>query len=141
MNSSVSLAELLLAYEWVSAGDAGAGECEVYVSREMGTHHWCGDGADEDPPDDVGDESLYVAVPRRSELDLGRSLALCFVAERLPGEHEATLDYFRKRGAYARFKSMLERNGELDAWHDYEQQATETALRAWCSEHGFTVVA
>ena len=140
MSPSVSLDELLSAYDWVSAGEAAALDCKAYVGRATGQVHWCGEGVDEEPPEDIEDGSLYIAVPHKTEFSLGRSLALRFVEERLPGELETVYEYFRKRGAYSRFKSLLAQAGQLDEWHRYEQAATETALREWCAEHGFTVV-
>ncbi len=140
MSVLVSLDELLSAYEWVSAGEAAALDCEAYVGRTTGKVHWCGEVVDEEPPEDIEDGSLYIAVPHKTDFDLGRSLALRFVEEHLPREREAVHDYFRKRGAYSKFKSLLERVSQLDAWHEYERAATETALHEWCEENGFTLV-
>jgi hypothetical protein len=39
---------------------------------------------------------------------------------------------FGHRGAYASFKQLLARRGVLDQWYDFEQKATERALREWC---------
>ena len=141
LRTSVSLHELALACDWVSSGDAAGLDCSAYVSRATGAVHWCGEGVDDEPPQGIEDESLFVAVPRKSELDLGRSLALCFVEERLPRELETVRGYFGARGAYSRFKSLLERSSQLDAWYAYEQEAVEGAWREWCSENGFIVAA
>jgi hypothetical protein len=138
MNVPVDLDELLAAHEWVSAGEAAAVDAEAYISRIDGQIHWCGEGVDEELPEDIEDGSLYIAVPHKSELGLGRSLALRFAEEHLPRSWEEVDGYFRKRGAYSRFKSLLERVGRLDAWHQYEQAAKEEALREWCAENGFT---
>ena len=140
MSAPVSLDELLSAQEWVSAGEAATLDCEAYVSRATGKVHWCGEGVDEQPPEDIEDGSLYIAVPHKGDFHLGRSLALRFVEERLPRERETVYEYFRKRGAYSRFKSLLAQVGELDAWQQYEQAAKETALREWCAENGFSLV-
>src|SRR5437867_13189149 len=129
MSALVSFDELLAAFEWVRAGEAAAIDCEAYVSRVTGKLHWAGEGADEELPEDIEDGSLYIAVPRRSEFDLGSSLVFRFAEERLPGERETVREYFRKRGAYSRFKSLLAHRGQLDAWHEYEQAAVEAALR------------
>ena len=138
MSVLVDLDELLAAYEWVSAGEAAAVDAEAYISRIDGQIHWCGEGVDEEPPEDIEDGTAYIAVLRKSELDLGRSLALRFAEEHLPRSWEEVDGYFRQRGAYSRFKSLLERVGQLDAWHQYEQAATEEALSEWCAENGFT---
>ena len=127
----VSLDELLDAFEWISAGES-IGDCKAFVSRVTGEVYWAGEGVEEELPDDINDGSLYIAVPKKSGLELGRSLALRFAEESLPDSYDTIHDYFRKRGAYARFKSLLERAGKLEAWHQYEQSATESALREWC---------
>jgi len=136
MSTKVNLNELFTAYEWVSAGEAAALDCEAYISRKTGEIHWSGEGVEEPLPEDVDDEGLYVAVPHKSEFDLGRSLAIRFVEEHLPGSLESVHEYFRRRGAYSRFKALLVHAGQLEAWHRYEQAATEEALRRWCEEHG-----
>ena len=140
MSVPVSFDELFAAYDWVNAGESVAIDCEAYISRATGTVHWCGEGIDEEPPEDIEDGTLYVAVPHKNEFDLGRSLALRFVEEHLPRSQEAVHGFFRKRGAYSKFKSLLASSGQLDAWHEYEEAATESALREWCEENGFVLV-
>lgn len=140
MSVNVHLDELLSAYEWVNSGEAVALSCEAYVRRVTGQIHWLGEGVEEEPPEDIEDGSLYIAVPQKGDFDLGRSLVFRFVEERIPDSIETVDDYFRRRGAYAQFKSLLSRVGQLDAWYQYEQSATEEALRNWCKENSFTLV-
>jgi hypothetical protein len=135
MGVLVSFDDLLAAHEWVSSG--GTLENRAYVSRTTGNIHLSSEaGIDEELPEDVEDENLYVAVPHKNHLDLGRALALRFVSERLPGSYELAHGYFRKSGAYGRFKSLLERTGQLDAWYEYEASSVERALREWGADHG-----
>jgi hypothetical protein len=141
MSVPVSLDELLAACEWVSSAATAGLECEAYINRQTGSVHWVGDGIDVEAPEDVGDEALYILVPGKSDFDLGRSLALRFAEEHVPRHLETVHGYFRKRGAYANFKSLLSRTGQLDAWHEYEDAAMERALREWCGENGFELVA
>jgi hypothetical protein len=140
MSTRLSFDELLAAFEWVSAGEAAALDCNAYVSTVSGKVHWSGEGVDEELPEDIEDGSVYVAIPRKAEFDLGRSLALRFVEEHLPQSYETVHQFFRKRGAYSHFKALLERAGQLEAWHEYEQKAIEEALRQWSEEHGLTIV-
>ena len=49
--------------------------------------------------------------------------------EFLPADVGRTESIFSARGAYSRFKDMLEHRNALDRWYDYENTATETALR------------
>lgn len=126
---------LLLAYEWVSA-DIG-GDNAAYVSRATGRIYWFGDGVDleEDLPKDIEDGTQYLAVPHKYDLNLGNSLALQFVHEVLPDQYHVAADYFHHRGAYHKFKAMLERSNKLDEWHKYEADAVAKALGAWVSEN------
>src|SRR2546423_7002393 len=139
MSTRVSLQDLLLAFEWIGSGEGAGVDCEAYVSRATGVIHWSGEGVDEEPPEDIDDESKYVAVPGKHDLELGRSLALRFVEERLPDSYERVKQYFREKGAYSRFKAEVDRAGQLEAWYEYEQQAIEEALREWGEENGFVL--
>ena len=107
------------------------------VSRATGQIFYISDIGDSDElPDDIDDPSIYVHIPHKNELDLGRQLAFDFVGERIPSELDRAYDIFRSKGAYSRFKGLLEAKGKLQEWYDYEQQHTEQRLRAWCAEAG-----
>jgi len=47
---------------------------------------------------------------------------------------------FAKRGAYAKFKTLLMRRGALERWHGFENEATEQALREWCKINGVDLI-
>jgi hypothetical protein len=136
----IPLAELVDAYEWASAG--GAYDSAAYIDRATGRTWLVTDMDDvgEEPPEDIDDESLYLPVPNQHELDLGRALALRFAQEHLPQRFEQVGDYFRKSGAFGRFKSLLDGAGQLDAWHAYEAKGVEDALRTWADANGIEVV-
>ena len=87
-------------------------------------------------PEDIEDGSIYIAVPHRNDLNLGKNLVLNFTDERLPDSYATVANFFRKRGAYGRFKDLLEHKGLLEAWYEYEAQAVEQALRVWSAENG-----
>ena len=134
-SAPVSFDDLLAAFEWVSA--AGPFENEAYVSRVTGKLHWSSslNELDEELPEDIEDESIYLAVPHKTDLELGRDLVYRFVEDHLPEFFELVSGFFRKRGAYSRFKTLLERKGKLEAWYEYEASAVEQALRDWCADN------
>lgn len=90
--------ELSLAFEFVSA--APPGENNSYVCLDTGRIYWTSEQGlgDEDVPDDLDTSDRYVLIPHKTELDLGRSLALRFVAEALPEKYDQVISFFRKRG-------------------------------------------
>jgi hypothetical protein len=138
MSATVQFADLLEAFEWVSA--SATYETAAYVSRTTGKVYWSSaEGLDEELPEDIEDGAVYVAVPHKNDLDLGRNLALRFVSERLPRSYDTVSGYFGSRGAYARFKGLLERAAQLDAWYKYEEAAVEQALREWGKEEGLDI--
>jgi hypothetical protein len=102
--------DLSLAFDFISS--APPMEHEAYVSLDTGEVYWrseFSDAFDEDVPDDLETSNRYLAVPHKNELDLGRNLALRFVAEELPESHDQVEGFFRRQGAYSRFKDLLER--------------------------------
>jgi len=135
MSTCVKFTELANAFDWASA--VGPYENAAYVSRSSGQIWLVSDfdDAGEDPPEDVGDESSYLPVPSKNELDLGRVLALRFAQDRLPESYERVRSFFAKAGAYAQFKHLLDEGGQLDEWYAYELRGTEEALRAWAAQN------
>jgi hypothetical protein len=78
-------------------------------------------------------------IPDKKELDLGKALVFDFARQFLPDEYDEIRRIFSKRGAYARFKDLLARTRALDRWYDFENKATEKALREWCEANGLEI--
>jgi hypothetical protein len=93
--------------------------------------------------DEISDQELpsdrCIESPHKNELGLGHEFVFEFVAEHLPDESEQVQEMFRKRGAYAAFKDLLEFKGLLQSWYDFEDEREERALRQWCDENGLEV--
>jgi hypothetical protein len=139
---AVDARELRDAFEFVSAGDAF--ECSAWICLDTGKVYLrspeVGLG-DEDLPADIDSSDRYLAVPTQHDLDLGRPLALAFAAEELlPDDYETVAGLFQRRGAYSRFKDLLQARGLLAKWYEFENRSTAEALLAWCAEHGIQPV-
>ncbi|MQX75916.1 hypothetical protein [Sinorhizobium medicae] len=135
----VSFKDILLAFEFVSSG--GTGEHQAFLCKQSGTLYWQSEftGDLDELPDDIDDSDKYVQIPDKRELELGKPLALDFAREFLPDDVGDVREIFSKRGAYARFKDLLQRRGALDQWYDFEANAQETALRMWCNLNSIEV--
>ena len=138
--ASVELAELQNALDFVSSGELI--DCSAYISLDTGRiiYRSLEGLGDEDVPEALEISGRYVGVPHKRDLDLGRNLALSFIGEELPDDFETVAGFFRRKGAYGRFKDLLARRNLLDKWHDYENRATERALRSWCAENGIQLL-
>lgn len=110
---------------------------EAWLRRATGEVLWhCDDVEDFGPvPEDIDVGDRYVAVPDKRDLGLGKPLALDFARTHLPEQFEQVQGIFSRRGAYARFKDLLERHDSLDAWYQWEQDMTRQALREWCEDN------
>jgi hypothetical protein len=141
-SAPVKLSELADAFEFVSVGGNMGAEARAYISLDTGKIYWKSDYVDPDdpPPDDLETSDSYLVVPNKSELRLGRNLALSFIEEAVPGDFNKVAGFFQLKGAYARFKDLLERRDLLQRWYDFESSATERALAEWCEEHDIQLV-
>jgi len=139
MPVSVDWTELLHTFEFVSLGQPH--EHEAVLCRKTGKFLWLSDLAEdiEEWPDDADNEEKYLSIPHKKELDLGTPLVFAFAREFLPDEFDEIQRIFHKRGAYARFKDLLQRRKALDRWYDFENKATEAALREWCEVNEITI--
>ena len=135
----VSLSELGDALQWTSSGmgeDAAA-----YISKTTGGIVLIpfDDLSDDLPPADLDDPDQYWVVPAKQDLDLGTDLVRRYTRERLPEDLPAVHEYFRHRGAYAKFKHLLQQRDLLDDWYTFEQERTNGALLRWAEDNGISI--
>jgi hypothetical protein len=114
---------------------------QAILSKETGKIFYISEtGNSVDLPDNIDDSDNYIEIPHKNELDLGKNLVFRFVSEHLSEEYNRVEQIFRKKGAYSRYKELLERNGLLDQWHGFENYAQSMALREWCKENNVDLI-
>jgi hypothetical protein len=135
----VSLKDILEAFEFVSA--AGGGEHQAFLCKQSGKLYCHSELCDDLDilPDDIEDTEKFIPIPDKKELDLGKPLALDFARQFLPGDFDDVRQIFSRRGAYAKFKNLLDRRGMLDQWYAFEAEAEESALKMWCELNSIEV--
>ncbi len=141
----VRFEDLFEAFAFVTGG--GFIEHRAFVHRESGEVLFWSDDLewfDDDPPegveypDDLGPE--WIEVPNPGHLDLGRALVRRFVEAHIPDEARTVEGFFRRKGAYRRFKNFLYDRGLLETWYRFEEEAQRSALRQWARDEGLTLV-
>jgi len=100
---------------------------QILYRSEMGT-------IDEIEDADL-DWDMCITIPHKNDLNLGRSLVFEFVETHMSDVDDHVRQMFRRRGAYGRFRSLLENRGLLDTWYDFARQREEEALWHWCLEN------
>jgi hypothetical protein len=125
---AVKYDDLSLAFDFV--GSAPPMEHNAFISLDTGQIYWTSElnPMEEGLPDDFETSDRYIAIPHKNDLDLGRDLALGFVARDLPKRYAQAEDIFRRKGAYARFKQLLESERVLEKWYKFESESVEKAL-------------
>lgn len=128
------------ALQWSSAG--APFDNAALLSRATGQLFFTSEygDSDDDLPDDIEDGSAYVTVPHKNDLGLGRKLALDFAEAHAPKHFQTIKSFFQHKGAYAKFRSFLERTQLMERWYAFEAAATRRALEAWAADNGFVVV-
>lgn len=139
MSASVKLSDLIDGFDWVSAGYLF--ENSAYIDKITGKIYFETDSVEfeEEQPDSFEDESIYLAIPHKNDLDLGRTIVFEYIDEFLPESANTVREFFRKKGAYSKFKELLERRKHLELWYKFEEEAIEIALREWAKNHNIHI--
>jgi len=112
----------------------------AYLCKETGQIFYTSEMGDSDElPEDIDDPEKYISIPHKNKLDLGKALVIEFTSEYLPEELDRVYSIFRSKGAYSRYKDLLERNGALDDWYKFENERQKVALKEWCRENNIEI--
>ncbi len=88
--------------------------------------------------DEIDEDELdcdeIIKIPHKNELGLGRELVFEFAGLHLANEYQHVQQIFQSRGAYGRFKDLLEHRGLLQSWYDFQNRREEEVLRQWCED-------
>ena len=130
----IKLYDIELAFDFVSSDQMFMHS--AYLCRKTGQIFYTSDMGDSDElPEDIYENEQYVEVPHKNELGLGKALVLDFTSTYMPNDLEDIYSIFRKKGAYSKFKNLLERRGFLEKWYSFEEKRQKEALKEWCKEN------
>lgn len=136
---AINYKDIELAFDFVNFGQPY--EHEAYLNLHTGETHWYSEFGDneEELPEDVDDETKYIPLPHKNDLNLGKELVLNFTYKYLPDEIEKIETIFCNKGAYSKFKYLLETKSVIEKWYEFENEAQEKALREWCKLNEITI--
>jgi hypothetical protein len=131
----ISFDDIELAFYFVSSDQIFSNI--ALLSRETGKIFYISNlvGSDDDLPEDIEDPDKYISIPHKNRLDLGKALVIDFTSQYLPEEIDRVYSIFNRKGAYLRFKELLEKKGFLDKWHKFEDERQKAALKEWCRKN------
>ena len=110
------------------------------LCKQTGETYFISELGDSDElPEDIDDPEKYIAIPHKSDLHLGKDLVIEFASSFLPQDVNKVEEIFSRRGAYARFKDLLQNRGMLNDWYEFENERVKKALKEWCWENDIHV--
>jgi len=138
--AKINFSELRNALDFVSS--APKYQHKAYICIDSGIIYWVSETIEleEEVPDDLETSESYISVPHKNDLKLGQSLALSFISQEIPHDYNFVANLFRKRGAYRRFKELLQLEGLFNKWLTFEANASDAALKDWCREKNIEVI-
>ena len=83
----------------------------------------------------------FIDIPHKNDLNLGRNLVFDFVSKYAPNSLDEVASFFYRKGAYSRYKNLLESIGLLKKWYDFENESMVFALKEWCKENNIEFIA
>jgi hypothetical protein len=135
----IKFSDIELAFDYVSSMPMTANT--AVLCKNTGDFFYSSDYDSEDEiPEDIYDREDCIVIPHKNEIDLGKNLVFEFVEKHLPDDFEHVRQMFRKRGAYARYKNLLENRDLLKKWYDFEHTRQTETIREWCKENGIIPV-
>ncbi|NYT10252.1 MAG: hypothetical protein GKC09_10035 [Methanosarcinales archaeon] len=132
--------EIHHAFSYVSSAEYGMNKAflcldngEIYYRSEWDDPKI--EDEDEDEDEDEFDCNHFIEIPHKNDLDLGQVLVIEFAEEHLPDDLDLVQRIFDHRGAYRRFKDLLDERDLLQTWYDYEDTREKEALRTWIQDN------
>ncbi len=139
MHMPIKYADIENAFTFVSMGQMYVNS--AYLCRETGQIFYTTEMGDSDElPEDIYESEQYIEIPHKNELDLGKALVLDFTSTYIPNDLEIVYSIFHRKGAYTKFKTLLENRGVLEEWYSFEGKRQDKALRDWCKENKISIL-
>jgi hypothetical protein len=106
------------------------------LCQETGEIFYASDYDDENQiPEEIYFREDCIEIPHRNDLDLGRNLVFEFVEQYMPEDFERVREILRRKGAYGKYKDLLEDRNILQKWYDFENARQTETLREWCEDN------
>jgi len=118
---------------------AGYGENSALLDKNTGKVYFHSDWVDVDEQDVLAEEdfdsTVHIHLPHKNDLDLGKDLVFEFTEQYMPDDEYKVDQIFSKKGAYSRFKDLLQSKDLLEKWYEFENRHQQIALIQWCKEN------
>ena len=130
---AIKFSDIEHAFFYVSSAPMTANT--AILCKETGEIFYASDYDDENQiPEEIYFREDCIEIPHRNDLDLGRNLVSEFVEQYMPEDFERVREILRRKGAYGKYKDLLEDRNILQKWYDFENARQTETLREWCED-------
>jgi hypothetical protein len=131
---AISFSDIEDAFIFVSMDQPGMHS--AYLCKKTGEIFYTSEMGDSDElPEDVDESDQYVCIPHKNDLGLGKPVVIEFTSNYMPEELDRVYSIFRDKGAYTRYKDLLEKKELVAEWYSYENERLHEALKEWCADN------
>lgn len=131
---AIKFSDIEHAFFYVSSAPMTANT--AILCKETGEIFYASDYDDENQiPEEIYFREDCIEIPHRNDLDLGRNLVSEFVEQYMPEDFERVREILRRKGAYGKYKDLLEDRNILQKWYDFENARQTETLREWCEDN------
>ena len=131
---AIKFSDIEHAFFYVSSAPMTANT--AILCKETGEIFYASDYDDENQiPEEIYFREDCIEIPHRNDLDLGRNLVFEFVEQYMPEDFERVREILRRKGAYGKYKDLLEDRNILQKWYDFENARQTETLREWCEDN------
>lgn len=117
-------------------GFAEYGMNSAFLCKDTGEiYYHSEDGVIDEIDEEEFDCDDFLKIPHKNDFGLGRELVYEFVDQYLTDEVNYVQTIFQSKGAYRRFRDLLEQRKMLQKWYDFQNLQEEKALRQWCADN------
>lgn len=134
---ALNYSDFEMAIEFVSSGYGY--DNSAWLDKESGVIYYDSDMSDEELPDDLYENDKYLPIPDKSDFGLGKQLAIEFARANVPEDFDQVYSIFRSKGAYSRYKHLLEKRGVLEKWYEFEEESLKNSIVEWCKDNNVTL--
>ncbi len=130
----INYSDLEMAFEFASSGYEF--DHSAWLNKVTGQIYYISDASEDVLPEDIDDSENYLEIPDKREFGLGKPLAIEFSRTHLSSDIDKIYSIFQSKGAYSRFKDLLEERESLDKWYKFEQEALKASIIQWSNDNG-----
>ena len=86
--------------------------------------------------DEIDEDENFVALPSKYSIDDYGIMKDFMFAQKDKKIHDAIYDAIHQKGAFRKFRQVVEQTGILQKWYEFRNKEYEDIVKEWCETNG-----